>query len=45
MNSGRLPTGLTLNPSTGVIAGTPTVSGAYSFTVFVKDSADNTSPA
>ncbi len=36
--SGSLPAGLTLNPATGVIAGTPTASGASSFTVTVKDS-------
>ena len=36
---GSLPTGLTLNPSTGAITGTPTVSGSVSYTARVADSA------
>jgi hypothetical protein len=36
--SGTLPSGLTLNPSTGAITGTPTVGGTYSFTLQVQDS-------
>lgn len=33
ITSGTLPTGLTLNPTTGAISGTPTTPGNYSFTV------------
>ena len=33
ISSGTLPTGLSLNSSTGAITGTPTYYGAYSFTV------------
>ncbi len=35
--SGALPSGLTLNSVTGVIAGTPTVAGLFNFTVQVVD--------
>jgi Putative Ig domain len=42
ISSGTLPSGLTLNPSTGTISGTPTVAGALNFTVQVRDS---TTPA
>jgi len=35
--SGSLPTGLTLNTSTGVISGTPTATGTFNFTAQVSD--------
>ncbi|MDI4648042.1 chitobiase/beta-hexosaminidase C-terminal domain-containing protein [Cohnella hashimotonis] len=39
VTSGALPVGLTLNPSTGEISGTPSVSGDYNFTISATDSA------
>ena len=36
--SGSLPFGLSLNSSTGVVSGTPTLVGVYDFTVSVSDS-------
>ena len=39
VTAGSLPAGLTLNPSTGVISGTPTATGTFNFTVQVVDSA------
>jgi streptogramin lyase len=38
LSHGTLPTGLTLNATTGQITGMPTASGTYPFTVTVKDS-------
>lgn len=43
--AGALPLGLTLNSTTGVISGTPIVSGNYSYTVRVTDALGFTSDA
>lgn len=37
--AGTLPTGLSLNTSTGAVTGTPTVAGAYDFTIGATDAA------
>ncbi|MGA2576554.1 MAG: ice-binding family protein [Bryobacteraceae bacterium] len=42
ISAGSLPPGVTLNPTTGVISGTPTTAGSYSYTAKVVDSASNT---
>lgn len=42
VTAGSLPAGLSLNPATGVISGTPTASGTASFTVTVTDGASAT---
>ncbi|MFC4305214.1 S-layer homology domain-containing protein [Cohnella boryungensis] len=39
VTNGVLPAGLTLDPSTGAITGTPSESGAYQFTIGATDSA------
>lgn len=38
LSAGTLPTGLTLNPTTGVLSGTTTQSGDFSFSITVIDS-------
>lgn len=42
LSSGSLPAGVTLNSSTGLISGTPTVGGTFYFTVTVRDQAGTT---
>jgi hypothetical protein len=41
VSGGSLPAGLSLNPSTGVIAGIPTGSGSSSFTIQAPDTVGN----
>lgn len=38
VSSGSLPGGISLNSSTGAVTGTPTVAGAYSFTITASNS-------
>ena len=38
VNTGVLPPGISLNPTTGTLSGMPTTAGAYSFEVMVTDS-------
>ena len=45
ISAGTLPTGLTLTPGTGVIAGTPSATGTSNFTVKVTDSVAGTATA
>ena len=40
VSSGSLPTGLTINSHTGILSGTPTTAGDYSFTIRAKDTID-----
>ncbi|UWP79133.1 putative Ig domain-containing protein [Dactylosporangium fulvum] len=42
VHAGTLPAGLTLNPATGAISGTPTTAGTSNFTVEVADAASGT---
>ena len=39
LSNSMLPAGLALNPSTGLLSGTPTAAGNYSFTINASDSA------
>jgi hypothetical protein len=39
LTGGVLPTGIFLNPATGLLSGTPTVAGTFRFTIQVTDSA------
>ena len=45
VTSGSLPTGLTLNASTGIVSGTPTVGGSYTFTINAANAGGNVSKA
>jgi hypothetical protein len=40
--AGALPTGLSLNPTSGVISGTPSTPGLFSFTITAMDAASAT---
>jgi hypothetical protein len=42
LSSGNLPSGVTINSSTGLISGTPVVAGSFSFTVMVRDQVGQT---
>jgi len=39
VTGGSLPTGVTIDPKSGLLSGTPSVAGPFNFTVQVKDSA------
>ncbi len=45
ISSGAAPTGLSLNPNTGVLSGTPSAAGTYNFSVQVGDAAGDTAVA
>jgi uncharacterized protein (TIGR03437 family) len=45
VTTGSLPAGLSLSSSTGTISGVPSATGTSNFSVTVKDSGGNTSPA
>ncbi|GAB1820096.1 DUF7927 domain-containing protein [Herbidospora sp. RD11066] len=42
ISAGALPPGVTLNASTGLLSGTPTTAGTYSFTVKITDATGQT---
>jgi hypothetical protein len=45
INSGALPTGLSLNSATGAITGTPSTEGVFTFTVVASNSGGASAPA
>jgi uncharacterized protein YhjY with autotransporter beta-barrel domain len=44
VSAGALPGGLTLNPTTGALTGTPNAGGPFSFTISATDSSTGTGP-
>ncbi|GAB3255781.1 putative Ig domain-containing protein [Chitinimonas naiadis] len=44
ITAGTLPSGLSLNTSSGALSGTPTMQGTYNFTVTATDSSTGTGP-
>ncbi|MGB9030293.1 MAG: putative Ig domain-containing protein, partial [Acidobacteriaceae bacterium] len=44
VSAGAVPTGTTFNTTTGVLSGTPTVAGPYSFSIKATDSSTGTGP-
>ncbi|HEY1070305.1 MAG TPA: putative Ig domain-containing protein [Thermomonas sp.] len=42
LSAGALPAGVTLNPGTGALSGTPTVAGSFNFSVTATDSTTGT---
>ena len=44
VSSGALPAGISLNPTTGVLSGTPTAAGSFSFTITATDSSASPGP-
>lgn len=45
LTSGSLPPGISIDPSTGTLNGTPTTLGVFTFGVTVRDNSGNISPA
>ncbi|MEE1944980.1 MBG domain-containing protein [Pedobacter sp. KR3-3] len=44
LNNGTFPTGLTLNPTTGTLSGTPTSAGTFNFTIKATDNSAGGGP-